>query len=72
MKTLDEVIKALEDARVQVETGNGYWVGFRDNDDLKIDALHYLREYREISKAMNPRVYIPDGYKTAKLGDKNK
>ena len=46
MKTLDEVIKNLEDARVQVETGTGYWVDYRDNDDLKADALHYLKEYR--------------------------
>ena len=51
MKTLDEVIEALEDARVQVETGTGYWVDYRDNDKLKTDALHYLKEYRS-DKAM--------------------
>lgn len=43
MKTLDEVIKALESARIQVETGYGLWVDYRDNDDLKADALHYLK-----------------------------
>lgn len=46
-KTIDEVIKALESARIQVETGNGLWVDYRDNDDLKADALHYLKEYRD-------------------------
>ena len=48
MKTLDEVIAKLEDARVQVETGTGYWVDYRDNDKLKTDALHYLKEYQKI------------------------
>lgn len=48
MKTLDQVIETLEDARVQVETGNGLWVDYRDNDDLKADALHYLKEYQKI------------------------
>lgn len=43
MKTLNEVIKDLESARIQVETGNGLWVDYRDNDNLKADALHYLK-----------------------------
>ena len=47
MRTLDEVIKALESARIQVETGNGLWVDYRDNDDLKADALHYLKAYKD-------------------------
>ena len=47
MKTLDEVIKAVEDARVQVETGTSYWVDYRDNDELKTDALHYLQAFRD-------------------------
>ena len=47
MKTLDEVIKALEDARVQVKTGNGYWIDYRDNDDLKDDALEWLKGYQQ-------------------------
>lgn len=48
MKTLGEVIKALESARIQVKTGYGLWVDYRDNDDLKADALHYLKEYRKL------------------------
>ena len=46
MKTLDEVIAELEDARVQVETGTGYWIDYRDNDDLKADALQWLKGYK--------------------------
>lgn len=73
MKTLDEVIKAFE------------WCCNDDNDDCdgcpyetgeatdchvrNIDALYYLREYWEI---LNTRLYIPDGYKTVRLGDKNR
>lgn len=47
MRTLDEVIDALEDARVQVETGIGYWVDYRDNDKLKTEALNYLKAYKD-------------------------
>lgn len=53
MKMLDEVIIALEESRVQTETGTGYWVGYRDNDDLKADALHYLKEYHDIKTTMD-------------------
>ena len=53
MKNINEVIKALEESRVQTETGTGYWVGFRDNDDLKADAIHYLKEYHDIKATMD-------------------
>ena len=49
MKTLSEVIKSLESAHIQVETGNGLWVAYRDNDDLKADALQYLKWYKELA-----------------------
>ena len=61
MRTLDEVIEIASD-----------WTNGFDESSIEKQMLHYLMEYREISKAMNPRVYIPDGYKTAKLGDKNR
>ena len=73
MKTLDEVIKAYERcgkiggcngceyARSQYECFAMYNIGQ--------DALHYLKEYRE---KQNQMIYIPDGYKPARLGDKNK
>ena len=53
MKNINEVIKELEESRVQTETGTGYWVGYRDNDDLKADALHYLKEYHDIKATMD-------------------
>lgn len=49
MKTLlDKVIKALESARIQVETGKGIWVDYRDDNDLKEDVLQYLKAYKRV------------------------
>ena len=66
MKTLEEVIEKLENARVQVETGNGYWVDYRDNDELKTDALHYLKEYRKYNDTM---CALPDYYEWVHSAD---
>ena len=73
MKTLDEVITALDACQRSACEKCPYYDPNCDicDDVAQSDALHYLKEYQEISKAMNPKVYIPDGYKTAKLGDKN-
>ena len=76
MKTLDEVIKSVE-THINDFDKNGCFECHYCGDECCIDscfledALHYLKEYQEISKAMNPKVYIPDGYKVAKIGDKN-
>lgn len=81
MKTLDEVIRAVHHCGLLTGFDDTYeYDGGCPYEDcskceqkrvLGKDILHYLEEYREISKAMNPKVYIPDGYKTPKLGDKN-
>ena len=63
MKTLDEVIAEL----YIWDTCDKYPEFFYD-DEVTRDTLHYLKEYREI---LNKKLYIPDGYKTVKLGDKN-
>lgn len=47
MMALNEVIKTLENAHVQTEKSNGYYVRYDDDDDLKSDVLHYLNEYEE-------------------------
>ena len=63
MKTLDEVITEL----YIWDTCDKYPESFYD-DEVTRDALHYLKEYWE---TLNKKLYIPDGYKTIKLGDKN-
>lgn len=56
MMTLDEVIIGIKE-----QMGLG--------DSVLIDALYYLKELQELK---NTRIYIPEGYIRAKLGDKNK
>ena len=73
MKTLDEVIKALEMCTTSPEDDEMCpGCPYADEDGIpecvgrdKDDALHYLKEYQEVK---NTRVYIPDGYTTEKLG----
>ena len=73
MKTLDEVIKGFECC----ELGSVYslcescpYAGIGScNAEIETDALHYLKEFRAIK---NTHVYIPEGYITAKIGDKNR
>ena len=50
MKTLDEVIKALEcciDPELHCDTDCPYEDRCEGQEDMNIDALHYLQEYRE-------------------------
>lgn len=51
MKTLDDLIADLERI-VYLTDADGEDEGYF----LAMDCLHYLKEYREISKAMNPKV----------------
>lgn len=66
MKTLDEVIKALEYCTgfdfVRCQDCPGY---SEPDCGVQNDALHYLKEYREM---LNTRIYIPEGYTRAKTG----
>lgn len=76
MKTLDEVIKAL-DVCTQSKGCKLCPYSIYDEDGFNLyddcpsmynDALHYLKELQELK---NTNMYIPDGYIQAKLGDKN-
>lgn len=72
MKTLDEVIKALEicigNYCSNAEHDVCPYLGESDMGCIKEpekDALHYLKEYREM---LNTRIYIPEGYTREKTG----
>ena len=53
MKTLDEVIEIIETA-IELSYADSQMVSIYEDD--AVDAFHYLQEYREISKALNPKV----------------
>ena len=77
MKTLDEVIKALENCTSSVIDGCIYGCPYshlveegescdeKAIPEMQKDALHYLKEYQN---ALNTRIYIPDGYTSEKTG----
>lgn len=66
MKTLDQAIKALEYCTgfdfVRCQDCPGY---SEPDCGVQNDALHYLKEYREM---LNTRIYIPEGYTREKTG----
>ena len=47
MRTLEEVINAIEKAHIQIARCLEWGVGFEYDDELKEDALFYLKEYQE-------------------------
>ena len=59
MKTLDEVIKALEKCHIvedQTCVDCPYYPGKGWCEEKDRDALHYLKEYQKLRKALNLKV----------------